>query len=100
MKNIAQFKEDAAKLGVLIPENDEAREMLERMNLPVQQEARESVRELDEAQQKPGQKTDQSLGPGWAKVPIPTAVERAQTAAFRKMGLTEAEAKLAASGMR
>jgi|HubBroStandDraft_1064217.scaffolds.fasta_scaffold00047_12 hypothetical protein len=43
---------------------------------------------------------NESLGPGWVRVPVPSAQADVQVASFKRLGLSEEEAKVAAGVSR
>jgi hypothetical protein len=96
-KNIAQWKEDPRHQGTLIAISEDARAALAAQ--AATHEAVGTAIDIQEAASARKPVTEpKTLGPGWVRIAVPTAVERAQAEAFRRMGFTEAEAELAAHG--
>jgi hypothetical protein len=89
-QEIAKYEYDLTS-GKIVPLNDEAREVIAKIESRPRQKNAESIRNINESAV--------ALGPGWVKVPITSPLERSQMASFRALGFTEAESKIAASGV-
>lgn len=92
-KDISQWKESRNSSSTLVPINSEAQEEVNgKSNSPKSTSA--SVQRVSITESK----ETATLGPGWVKVPVSTPPQLSQTDSYRALGLSEAEAALAANG--
>jgi len=93
---VAKFQEDPSKPGSLVALNDEASAVLaktERTRAEVERDVYvESPREIREAHVR---SDDAGRSPGWVKVTHEQTEKENQFESFRRMGFSEAEARIA-----
>jgi hypothetical protein len=89
---ILKFHVDPARPGVPIPDDEATRAAFEAID------SARSAHRPAEGRESVNIRESKTLGPGWVKVPIPTETEQSVVRSFILLGLSESEARFAATG--